>query len=339
MSHRFTREEVHQLVDVLDLPPIIKCAESGIEEDRVTGLCMLLRRLAFPIRLIDVELEYGWERSRFSRMTRHVALLIFTRWKHLLRFDPTRLTPTKLAEFARAIADKGAPLDLVAALIDGTLQKNARPLNNQRIVYNGWKRIHCLKYHVVLTPDGIVIHIYGPVDGRRHDETVYRESGLSDLLERHFWTPDGRPLFIYGDPAYNVGPHVLSPYKGPMVTPQQRSFNGKMSRVREPVEWIFKEVSQKFTFLDFARSQKLLLSPCGLFYLVGILLCNAHTILHYPQIPRYFACAPPTLQEYFTGSPIHDAELDQWCLDSMWHEQEVPAEDDVDQDDEEVDGV
>jgi hypothetical protein len=321
--------EVHQLVNVLDQPHLIKCSQSNIEEDRVTALCMLLRRLAYPTRLVDVEIQLGWERFRFSRITRHVALAMFDRWKHLLRFDPTHLTPKKLAQFGAAIAAKGAPLDVVVALIDGTLQKNARPSNNQRLIYNGWKCIHCLKYHALISPDGIVIHVYGPVDGRRHDETVYKESGLASLLDAHFWTPDGQPLYIYGDPAYNVGPHILSLYRGPAFTREQCAFNTKMSRVHELVEWLFKEVSQQFTYLDFSRSQKILLSPCGLFYLISILLCNAHTILHYPQIPQYFACPPPTLMEYFTGGPVDDADPDKWCLDTMWHEVDIPEGDDV----------
>lgn len=329
-SDRFTQHEVHQLVNTLDLPDIIKCEQSKIKEDRITALCMLLRRLAHPIRISDVEMQLGWERTRFSRITRLVATTIFNRWKHLLRFDPTRLTREKLSEFGQAIAAKGAPLDLVVGFIDGTLQENARPVYNQRIVYNGWKRMHCLKYHAVITPDGIIIHVFGPIDGRRHDETVYRESGLEDLLAKHFKTPDGQPLFIYGDPAYGVGPHILSPYKGPVVTRKEASFNAKMSRVRESVEWIFKEVSQQFTYLDFARSHKILLSPCGLLYLVSVLLCNAHTILHRPQIPQFFACQPPTLEEYFQGGPIADEEMEQWCLNSVWCELDVTGGESVD---------
>ncbi|KIJ43670.1 hypothetical protein M422DRAFT_169591 [Sphaerobolus stellatus SS14] len=283
---------------------------------------MLLRRLAYPTRLSDVEMQFGWERSRFSRITQQTAMYIWTRWKHLLRFDPTRLTREKLAFFARVFKAKGSPLDFIVGLIDGTLQENARPVRNQRLVYNGWKRMHCLKYHAVVAPDGLVIHVYGPVDGRRHDETVFKESGLSELLNKHFWTPDGEPLFIYGDPAYSVGPHIMCPYKRASLTPQQQAFNTAMSRIREPIEWLFKEVAQQFTFIDFERSQNFLLSPCGLYYLVSLLMCNAHTILHYPQIPQYFACPPPSLQEYFTGGPIEDSELDAWCLDSMWEEVE-----------------
>ncbi|KIJ30245.1 hypothetical protein M422DRAFT_268296 [Sphaerobolus stellatus SS14] len=164
---------------------------------------------------------------------------------------------------------------------------------------------------------GMIIHVYGPVDGRRHDETVYKESGLFNLLDKHFWTPEGQPLYVYGNPAYSASAHIMPPFKGPVITPEQQTFNAAMSKIMEPVEWIFKEVTQQFSFLDFSHSQKILLSPCGLFYLVSLLLCNAHTILHSPQIPQYFDCAPPSLQECFSGGPIDDEDLDCWCLDSF----------------------
>ncbi|KIJ40248.1 hypothetical protein M422DRAFT_103859, partial [Sphaerobolus stellatus SS14] len=148
--------------------------------------------------------------------------------------------------------------------------------------YDRWKRIHCLKYHTVISPDGLIVHVYGPVDGCRHDETVFKESSLPDLLNKHFWTLDSHPLFLYDDLAYSVEPHMLPPIRVQLLL----------------IEWIFKEVTKEFTFIDFTRSQKILLTPCALYYLVALLLCNAHTILHYPQIPQYFACSSPTLEEY-----------------------------------------
>ena len=96
-----------------------------------------------------------------------------------------------------------------------------------------------------------------------------------------------------------------------------------MSRIHEPVKWIFKEVCQQFEFLNFSWSQKILLGPCALYYMVLLLLCNAHTILHCPQIPQYFSGSPPTLHEYFSGPLIEDNELDCWCLDSPWEEVDV----------------
>jgi hypothetical protein len=174
-SIRFTRLEVRLLAEALDLPEAIECGENHIKEDRVTALCMLLRRLAYPCRLVDMEMEFGWEASRISRISRLTASLIWGRWKHLLRFDAERLTAEVLAGFAAAFVAKGCPVPRIVAIIDGTLKKVARPGHNQRILFNGWKRIHCLKYHLLVTPDGIIIHAFGPVEGRRHDATLLKE--------------------------------------------------------------------------------------------------------------------------------------------------------------------
>ncbi|KAF8600004.1 hypothetical protein BDV93DRAFT_403417, partial [Ceratobasidium sp. AG-I] len=75
-----------------------------------------------------------------------------------------------------------------------------------------------------------------------------------------------------------------------------------MSKVREAVEWGFGEVIRQFAFLDFYKNQKVLLQPVGILYVVGILFCNAHVILHGSQVSSYFDCLPPTLEEYFRGS-------------------------------------
>ncbi|THU95828.1 hypothetical protein K435DRAFT_113884 [Dendrothele bispora CBS 962.96] len=334
--------EVRQLILALDMPTEIHCPESRNREDAITALCMLLHRLAYPTRLCDVQMQMGWERTRFSRITRATALFLYNRWKHLLRFNPIRLTPEKLVDYATIIQNKGCPLDCVVAFIDGTLEETARPSRNQRLVYNGWKRKHCLKYHVVTAPDGLVIHVYGPVEGRRHDSTVLKQSGLTDILEKHFWSPEHKRLFIYGDPAYAISGHILAPYKGLTLDRAQQKFNGKMSKVREAVEWSFKEANSQFAFFNFALNQKVLLQPVGLFYLVGLLLCNCHTILHRPQIPQYFDCTPPTLAEYFQGEPVDDEHMDRWCLTSPWEEvpddeaevvYDIDAEDDNDDDD------
>ena len=295
---------------------------------------MLLQRLAYPSRLSDIYMQFGWERTRFSRITRATAAALYDRWKHLLRFDPSRLTPEKLGYFGHVMKEKGCPLDVVVAIIDGTLRRVARPVRNQRILYNGWKRVHALKFHALITPDGIAVHVYGPVEGRRHDETLYKLSGLEKMLDKHFYDTEGRNLFVFGDPAYGTGNHLMSPFKGALVTDAQRRWNTQMSRIREPVEWLFGEVSRQFQYLNYSQNQKALLSPCGLYYLVAILLCNAHTILHYPQIPRYFHCPPPTLREYFHGPRVQDDELDEWAMNAAsqaaWGEVDVPQDEDED---------
>ena len=124
----------------------------------------------------------------------------------------------------------------------------------------------------------------------------------------------------------------MSPYPSLQITPNQREFNTRMSSVQESVEWGFGEAKREFPFLDFARNMRLLLSPVGIFYLVGLLLCNAHTILHYPLVPQYFTCQPPTLEEYFSGSPLSSASyenvdtIEKMCPWVAYDEEDVDTE-------------
>lgn len=336
---RFSRAEVQLLGDVLDLPEWV-IVDNGVKEHRVTAFAMLLRRLAYPVRLSDLELTFGWERSRFSRISNATADLIYHRWHHLLRFDADCLTPAKLKQYAEAISAKGAPAKIVWGFIDGTLRKTARPVRNQHIIYNGWKRIHSLKWHSILTPDGLHSHIFGPVEGRRHDEMLYKLSGLTEILEQHSWDPDGNALAIYGDPAYGLSRHLLSPFKGSSLSPEEQQWNAKMSNVHEAVEWSFGDAVCQFAFLDFSKNLKVLLQPVGVLYTVALLLCNAHTILHHPQIPQYFSCPPPTLHEYFHGNvPVPTPDNDVSSLESLtpWGFETVPEdEEEPDNDDSDV---
>ena len=62
----------------------------------------------------------------------------------------------------------------------------ARPCGRavlQRSTYSGQKRVHCLIYQTITTPDGLKFYLYGPEVGRSHDMTLYRQSGTGDVLE------------------------------------------------------------------------------------------------------------------------------------------------------------
>ncbi|RPA74036.1 hypothetical protein BJ508DRAFT_215714 [Ascobolus immersus RN42] len=273
---------------------------------------MLLARLSSHNRLKDLHLQYGWDIARTSYIVKATLQIIDRQWSHLLVFDSVRLTPEKLHGFAEVIQQKSqCPLNSVFGFIDGTIRKVARPTRYQKSVYNGWKRMHALKYHAVVTPDGIIAHLFGPIEGRRHDRHLWNESKLMDQLIEHAKGPDGRPLQIYGDPAYGVNRHLLSPFKSYRITHLQKLFNKRMSKVRIVVEWVFKEIVTLFPHLDWFKNQKILLSPLGLQFRVAVILHNAHVCLHRPQIPQYFQrengrvipsaglVEPPTLEEYF----------------------------------------
>ena len=74
ICYSFTCKEVHKLVDALDFLPAIQYGVSHIYEDRITGMCMLLHCIAYPSRLVNIEMQFGWEKSHFSRVTSHCSL-------------------------------------------------------------------------------------------------------------------------------------------------------------------------------------------------------------------------------------------------------------------------
>lgn len=85
----------------------------------------------------------------------------------------------------------------------------------------------------------------GPVEGRRHDIYVLRQSRILDLLEE---ACDGdNDLVIFGDKGYAQAGRLRAAYKGAQLTDEQKEFNLEMSRVREAVEWSFKVPSAMFT--------------------------------------------------------------------------------------------
>lgn len=50
--------------------------------------------------------------------------------------------------FASAVHAKGGPLTQCIGFINGTVRPIARPIVNQRIMYSGHKRVHCIKFQV-----------------------------------------------------------------------------------------------------------------------------------------------------------------------------------------------
>ncbi|KAF4150332.1 DDE superfamily endonuclease [Phytophthora infestans] len=86
----------------------------------------------------------------------------------------------------------------------------------------------------VTAPDGMCIHFWGPMEWRRHDSAMLRESKLMSYFEEHEELFGGR--FLYGDPAYGMQKFILSEYKGNVSNHFERAFNKQMSSVKESVE-------------------------------------------------------------------------------------------------------
>ena len=77
----------------------------------------------------------------------------------------TLLNPPLLESYACAIQLKGSPLPNCFGFIDGTVlvRPICRPDENRRVVYNGHKRVHGLKFQSVVLPYGMIANLYGTV--------------------------------------------------------------------------------------------------------------------------------------------------------------------------------
>ena len=79
---------------------------------------------------------------------------------------------------------------------------------------------------------------------------------LADL-NPYALSPAGRPLCIYGDPAYSLRVNLQSPFRNAVLTAQREAYNEAMSSVRSSVEWLFGDIVNYFKFLDFKKNLKL----------------------------------------------------------------------------------
>ena len=140
--------------------------------------------------------------------------------------------------FADAIYRSGAALENCWGFVDGTVRPVCRPGEKKSAIYNGHKRVHSIKFQSLALPNGLVGHLYGPVEGRRHDRGMLASSGLLQDLQRFSNSSvTGLPMCVYGNPAYPLRAHLQGPYKAAVLTLYQREFSKSMSSTRVSVHY------------------------------------------------------------------------------------------------------
>ena len=73
------------------------------------------------------------------------------------------LNPRYFDTYTEAISNKGAALQNCFGFVDGTVRLICRPSQEQRIMFNGHKRVHSLKFQSVTVPNGLIANLFGPV--------------------------------------------------------------------------------------------------------------------------------------------------------------------------------
>lgn len=189
--------------------------------------------------------------------------------------------------FANAIHNRGVALSNCWGLIDGTVRTVSRQGKNQRILYNGHKKVQSIKFQSVTGSIGLVANFYGPVEGKIHDSSLLMQSELLNKLQQYSVNCNDEIMCIYGDPAYPLRPQLQTPFQGAKLTEGQMARNRSISEVRVSVERLFGDIINYFKFLDFKKNLKLGLSAVGKMYLACALIENAHTCLYGSTTSQY----------------------------------------------------
>lgn len=160
--------------------------------------------------------------------------------------------------------------------------------------------MHGLQFQSVVIPNGLIANMYGHIEAKRHDSAMLRMSELLPKLEQYMTVPDGTVFSLYGDLAYPLRVHLITPFKEVIHSDQERIFNGRMSKLCSSVKWTFGEILPLFAFVDYKKNQKLFLQPVAKYYLVASLLTNCPACSFGSVTNEYFYLSPPTLEEYIS---------------------------------------
>lgn len=182
---RFHHSELELLQEALAIPDQFTCV-NGTVASGTEGLLLFLKRFAYPCRLSDMISRFGRSVPEISLILSEVTSHIADSYGHLLQsLDQPWLQPLNLEMYADAIYRKGAALDNCWGFVDGTLRQIARPGEHQRVMYNGHKRVHGIKFQSVVTPNGMIANLYGPVGKSVETVFLYFILMFMQLLQRH----------------------------------------------------------------------------------------------------------------------------------------------------------
>lgn len=296
---RFSKADIYRIVSNLEWPDDMNTtSRRRYKTNAVFSFCVLARRLGTVCHWCDLEAEFGLSMAGLSEIFYEALEHVYLKFGSLVETFQMSLMQERASKYDEAIHTAGAPLEDCVGFIDGTNIYIARPKGSgQRATYNGHKRRNAIKMQAITTPDGLMFHVAGPVEGRRHDMTLFRQSGVAGVLQEALII-EGRQFFICGDPAYVLRPYLQVCFPRGSLTAAQLAFNQGMAMVRISVEWAFKDVKKYFTHVDFSRKNVLGKVPVAKWFIVSAILWNFRACFYGAQTSRYFDCAPPAFEEY-----------------------------------------
>jgi hypothetical protein len=299
---RFPRDKLDSVRVLLGIPDVIHTTN----RDKCPGFhafLMLLYKLSWPRRTSDLRDMFGGTKQRNGRIVNEVACFLFCRFRRkMASMDRSRLNDDYLKMLCQVHYNKNQVMENIFGFLDGTVRPCCRPVRFQDVVYNGYKKVHAIKFQSVVAWDGIICHMNGPWVGSRHDSGIFVDSGLQHLLEQMPCVQLGSaltPVALYADDGYALSPRVFIPYPDGRTCARHQAFNKTMSASRVTVEWSYGRILALWRSLNFKDNQKIFKSPIGAYYLVATILTNCLTCIEGGNaVTEYSGGRAPSLEEY-----------------------------------------
>lgn len=322
-----TKQQLYRLLDGFQFPDTMQAGKMR-PFTREEVLLVGLYRLARPTRLVDAGFQFmfGFNEVEVSLAFQLFLNHLVDNWAYLLKDNMAYWKP-KLPEFATAIRNKlyekyncyFPPVEepaggfRVFGFIDNTMNASCRPgggpardgtdsPRNDRMLqqawYNGWKKLHGMKWQTVDLPNGMNFHVWGPFSVRHNDLYSLDHSNINDLIANLMG--NGIQFIIYGDSAYCVTflSHISARYDNDPNTDRQNLENRSLSSCREVIEWDYGDIGKYWAFVDFKKNLKLRKMMIGRIYFVAMLLRNAYVTMNGCNTATFYDLLPPDFEDW-----------------------------------------
>ena len=266
-----TRRDLWRLFDGFRFPPTM-ISPSRHKFDGQEVFLFGLYRLSHPGKYDrqDIIKIFGFvHKSRASECFYCFLHFMVNQWGYLLT-NNMQHSLSHLSEMASSIRKKCSELGCyfdeafnIFGFIDNTMNATCRPgggptrdgidaprndQNIQRAWYNGWKKLHGMKWQTIDLPNGMNFHVYGPVSVRHNDLWTLRHSDINEKL-RLLQIHEPIQYRIYGDSAYvhlNKS-HMRARHLYQALTPREIFENRVLSCYMEQIEWDYGDIGRYFT--------------------------------------------------------------------------------------------
>ena len=198
--YRFkNKSQLRRVYDGFRFPSLFRTSTREKFTGEEVFLCGI-RRLTFPNRTVESfwQTDFGFDHQQVSKVFNIFIGFILMNWAYLL-LDHLKFWKPYLKGFAESIRQQVVSMGCyfpsagteggfaVCAFIDNTMNATCRPGGGpardgksaprndpliQQAWYNGWKKLHGLKWQTVDFPNGMNGHVYGPISVRRNDLTT-----------------------------------------------------------------------------------------------------------------------------------------------------------------------